>query len=127
MAGENDADKHVKHRTVFHELLKSSMNRSEITQEVMEQEGQSFVGAGIDTTKTALTVGSFWILQTPGVKARLREELEKAMPNPDELLPLTELEKLPYLNAVVQECKLFMDIQTLQANLHSSTYLVWVK
>ncbi|EUC29264.1 hypothetical protein COCCADRAFT_40322 [Bipolaris zeicola 26-R-13] len=103
VAGENDADKHVTHRTVFHELLKSSMSRSELTQEMMEHEAQSFVGAGIDTTKTALTVGSFWILQTPGVKARLREELEKAMPNPDELLPLTKLEKLPYLNAVVQE------------------------
>lgn len=126
VAGENDADKHVTHRTVFHELLKSSMSRSELTQEMMEHEAQSFVGAGIDTTKTALTVGSFWILQTPGVKARLREELEKAMPNPDELLPLTELEKLPYLNAVVQECKQFTDIQTLQANLYSSTYVVWV-
>ncbi|KAH7549017.1 hypothetical protein BM1_10790 [Bipolaris maydis] len=103
VAGENDADKHVQHRTVFHELLKSNLNRSEMNEDVMQQEGQSFVGAGIDTTKTALAVGSFWILQTPGIKARLREELEKAIPNPDELLPLTELEKLPYLNAVVQE------------------------
>ncbi|EUC43694.1 hypothetical protein COCMIDRAFT_38356 [Bipolaris oryzae ATCC 44560] len=103
VAGDNDANKYLQHRTVFHELLNSSLKSSELTEEVMQHEGQSFMGAGIDTTKTALTVGSFWILNKPGVKARLVEELVRAMPNPKNLLPLTELEKLPYLSAVVQE------------------------
>lgn len=73
----------------------------------MQHEAMSFTGAGIDTTKTALTVASFWILSKPDVKARLLLELETAIPDPDNLLPLTELEKLPYLSAVVQECKKF--------------------
>lgn len=110
VAGENDADKSVEHRTVFHELLNSSIKKAELTEDVMQHEALSFTGAGIDTTKTALTVASFWILHKPDVKARLILELESAIPDPDNLPPLTELEKLPYLSAVIQECKQFTRI-----------------
>ncbi|PVH98810.1 cytochrome P450, partial [Periconia macrospinosa] len=103
VAGDNDAHKSVEHRTVFHELLNSSIKKNELTEDMMQDEATSFTGAGIVTTKTALTVASFWILHKPEVKERLLLELERAISNPDNLLPLTELEKLPYLSAVVQE------------------------
>lgn len=126
MTGDNNANKAIQHRTVFHELLGSAMENRELTEEMMQHEALSITGAGIDTTKTALSIASFWILQKPEIQERLVIELERAVPDPDNLPSLTELEKLPYLSAVIQECKQFPDLHFLLADLYSSTHVVWV-
>jgi hypothetical protein len=52
-----------------------------------------------------LTIGTFHILDNASVLSRLKSELEEAMPDARSILPLLELEKLPYLSAVSKEGK----------------------
>lgn len=59
----------------------------------------------METTKWALTVGSFHLLDNSAVLAKLKAELSEAMPDPSVILPYSDLEKLPYLGAVIHECK----------------------
>ena len=61
------------------------------------------VGAGSDTTGIALTVTAFHILNDPKVLARLKEELVQALPNKQTRPDWAELEKLPFLTAVIKE------------------------
>lgn len=104
MNGENDANKNVSQRTVFHEMLNSRLPPHELVLERLHHEAASILGGGIDTTKTALTVASFFVLDNPEVHRRLRQELTAAIPDlSSKPLKLSELEALPYLNAVVQE------------------------
>jgi cytochrome P450 len=74
--------------------------------------------AGIETSARAASVISFWLLKKPDVKARLQAELEAAIPDPNKMPPLAELEKLPYLNAVLQEGKRSR-CSSLEAVMHS--------
>ena len=110
MSGENDGNKNVKHKTVFHELLESQLRPEEKNVTLLYHEAASITAAGIDTTKTALTLASFWILKDRKVYERLHQELVDAIPDASNMPPLTELEKLPYLNAVVQECTFHLQL-----------------
>lgn len=104
MSGENDANKKISQRTVFHEMLNSKLPPHELTLDRLHHEAASILGGGIDTTKTALTVASFFVLSNPEIYQRLRQELIEAIPDTSAKPPtLAQLEALPYLNAVVQE------------------------
>ena len=46
---------------------------------------------------------AFYISANPDIRERLFTELKAAIPDPDQLPPLPELEKLEYLSAVIQE------------------------
>ena len=61
------------------------------------------IGAGLETTKRALSVGSFHLLNTPSALIRLRQELTDLIPDTMNPPSLTELEALPYLSACVEE------------------------
>jgi cytochrome P450 len=61
------------------------------------------MGAGSLTTALFLKVTNFHLLKQSDVLAKLRAELETAFPDPTVIPPLIELEKLPYLQAVVKE------------------------
>lgn len=87
---------------------------------MMHHEAGSIIAAGIDTTKTVLSLASFWILKDRNIYERLRQELVTAIPDPTKMPSLTELEKLPYLNAVVQEVRLDSIISEAQ-NLNPPT------
>lgn len=93
------------HSTVFEDLLDSDLRPEDKTLTLLYQEAASITGAGIETTKTALAVASFHILDNPHVYKRLKQELKEASPDPTSLPGVTQLERLPYLDAVVQECK----------------------
>ncbi|KAJ5691755.1 hypothetical protein N7462_001178 [Penicillium macrosclerotiorum] len=90
-------------RTVFHALLESDLPPEELSPIRLQHEAISVVGAGIETTKWALSVGSFHIINNPVLYQRLREELEAAIPDPQNIPPLKELERLPYLTSCIQE------------------------
>ncbi|KAI1111785.1 cytochrome P450 [Nemania sp. NC0429] len=90
-------------KTVFSEMVASDIPRSELRPGRLLQEAQSLVGAGFETTAWTLTIGTFHILDNPSVLSRLKSELEEAMPDARNILPLLELEKLPYLSAVSKE------------------------
>jgi hypothetical protein len=92
MSGENDGHKNVAHKTVFNELLASNLKKDEVTLTMMHHEAGSIIAAGIDTTKTALSLMSFWILKDRSIYERLGQELVTAIPDPSKMPSLTELE-----------------------------------
>jgi cytochrome P450 len=61
------------------------------------QEGISVIGAGAETTATALSKITFYLLNSPEKLAKLRAELMAAMPDPKEPAKLRVIEQLPYL------------------------------
>ena len=104
ISGENSGYKSVSHKTVFNELLQSNLPPEELSVERLKHEAASITGAGIDTTKTTLSLASFHILDNPYILKRLRGELFSAMPDLSAPVPtVPELENLPYLTAIVQE------------------------
>lgn len=92
-------------KTVFSEMVSSDLPQHELHPKRLLQEAQSLIGAGFETTAWSLTIGTFHILDNPSVLSRLKAELNEAMPDPQYILPLGDLEKLPYLTAVSKEGK----------------------
>jgi cytochrome P450 len=86
-------------------MMDSGLPPHELTAQRLQHEGQGLVGAGMETTRAGLTTATFWIIETPHIFKRLREELEKAIPDPNVIPPLAELEALPYLSGCIMECK----------------------
>jgi len=61
------------------------------------------VGAGTLTTSWALCVATFHLLSSPRILARLKNELNAAFPDTNSQPSLSQVEQLPYLNAIIQE------------------------
>jgi cytochrome P450 len=89
--------------TVLHELLQSNLPTSEKSDHRISQEGRLVIGAGTHTTARTLAVGTFYLLNNPRVFATLKSEISTVIPANGTPTPLTVLEKLPYLTAVVKE------------------------
>lgn len=90
-------------KTIFATLLDSSLPANELSLPRLQNEAIGLIGAGVETTKRALSVGSFHILENPAILTRLREELISAIPDPHTPPPLYVYEKLPYLSACIEE------------------------
>jgi cytochrome P450 len=103
MTGQNEAHKSVSHQTVLSNLLASNLPPQELSVTRLQQEAVGIVGAAIETTKSTLTVASFHILDNPVIFRRLRQELEEVFADPTKPPTLAELERLPYLTAVIEE------------------------
>ncbi|KAE8355897.1 cytochrome P450 [Aspergillus coremiiformis] len=101
---KKDTRKSSEPTNVFNALLNSNLPPEELTLTRLQQEAITIIGAGFDTTRYALSVASFHIINTPGIYTRLREELQAAIPDLKNMPSLTDLEKLPYLTACIQEC-----------------------
>ncbi|KEY64672.1 hypothetical protein S7711_02872 [Stachybotrys chartarum IBT 7711] len=89
--------------TLFHDILQSKLPPQELERDRLSDEALSVVGAGTETVSNALTVGTFHILNSPEVLEKLKKELNEAIPDPRTIPTWSELEKLPYLFAVVKE------------------------
>ena len=59
--------------------------------------------AGSETPAKALALIYYHLLANPSKLTRLRAELDTVMPDPNHIPPQTQLEKLPYLSAVIHE------------------------
>jgi cytochrome P450 len=93
-----DSHKEKSIPTVFHDVISSDLPAREKTLDRLYQEGQTFVAAGTETTAWCLTVITFYLIENPTVMEKLRTELQNANASTG-----AELEKLPYLSAVIQE------------------------
>ncbi|KAL8890819.1 MAG: hypothetical protein Q9215_002045 [Flavoplaca cf. flavocitrina] len=125
--GDNKAA--TDHKTVFSELLKSDLPQQELSLDRLKHEALSITGGGVGeiprlfplrefnfrprtgaltqkhTIKNALVTATYGIISNPTIYKRLHAELVKAIPDPTGKPPsVPELERLPYLNAIVQEC-----------------------
>ncbi|KAK2040890.1 cytochrome P450 [Colletotrichum somersetense] len=90
-------------RTIFHTLRDSDLPPEEKSLERLCDEAEILTGAGSETTAQALARIFFYLKHVPEVLQKLRLELDAAMPGAVDILPLTELQKLPYLTAVIRE------------------------
>ena len=89
--------------TIFETLLDSELPPQDKSVERLVQDAQTLVGAGSITTSIALSLATYYVLETEGVREKLMNELKRAMPDESQPLPLVDLEKLGYLSAVVLE------------------------
>ncbi|KAF2203658.1 cytochrome P450 [Delitschia confertaspora ATCC 74209] len=90
--------------SIFHFVAESDMPESEKTEERLAKEAQVLLGGG--TASTARTIGfaSYYILADPKIKTRLQEELRETMAEWPEHVPTwADLEKLPFLQAIIKE------------------------
>lgn len=88
--------------TIYHELLKDPKNIPSDTS--LRDEAVLYVTAGMDTSSDTLTLATINVLSRPDVHARLMHELVEAWPHLEDAPPRYEqLEKLPYLTAVLKE------------------------
>jgi cytochrome P450 len=90
--GKQDPSKPV----VFHAL--DSLSTMEAVDESI-----LFLAAGSDTTAWTLTHGLANLVDHPEFMQRLQKELRSAIPDPSQLPDVSELEKIPLLNATVKE------------------------
>ena len=101
--GKYDSYQKTTHPTVFRELLDSDLPREEVTIQRLAEEAQTVVAAGQVTTAHFLKLTSFYILDDPEIHRKLKEELKSAMPSDGSFPPISKLEQLPYLSAVISE------------------------
>jgi cytochrome P450 len=94
-------------QNIFCELINGDLPAEEKSISRLVDEGQTMIAAGQETSSFFLQQASYFILANADVHARLKAELQKAIPNPASIPPLARLEELPYLHAVVQEVHRF--------------------
>ncbi|RDW60238.1 hypothetical protein BP5796_11844 [Coleophoma crateriformis] len=90
-------------RTVFHALLDSTLPAQEKEVDRLTDEGFVMVVAGAETTSKILSTIFYHILANPSHLERLRSELDKVMPNPEDLTDWSILEKCKFLTACINE------------------------
>lgn len=107
--------------TLFRFLVhESGLAPEDLSTERLQKEAMVLLGGGTTTTARTATMTCFWMLSMPEKGQRLRDELKDIMAEyPKKKPSLTELEKLPYLGAVIQESLryvLFFSPPLLQQN-----------
>ncbi|KAI1845769.1 hypothetical protein JX266_008134 [Neoarthrinium moseri] len=76
---------------------------SEKTAQRLADEAVVLLIAGSETTASTLAAITFHLLDEPRMLARLKAELETAMPDPNQLPIASKLDGLPFLNALIEE------------------------
>ena len=90
--------------SLFRYIVNSDMPESELSVERLTKEAQVLLGAGTASTARTLDFISYYILANPHIRSRLGEELEDVMADyPREVPSWAQLEKLPYLQAIINE------------------------
>ncbi|KAF2103338.1 cytochrome P450 [Rhizodiscina lignyota] len=74
-----------------------------VTQRRLEEEALSLIAAGADTTGNASTMAVYQLLRHPDLYERVKDEVQSAQTGPGGEFGLIQLEKLPYLTAVIKE------------------------
>ncbi|MCJ1436172.1 hypothetical protein MMC27_005550 [Xylographa pallens] len=100
---EKHYEKEIQSPTVFHELFNSDVPAAERSTQRLVDEGITLVGAGTVTTAHVLSTTVYHILANPSILHRLQVELRGFMPDKDSKPNLTQVERLPYLTAIVKE------------------------
>jgi len=89
--------------TVFDTMLDADVPPIEKSMLRMTEEAHSLISAGSYTTAHALQTITYFLLIDPSYLKRLQKELEVSILDPTIIPSTAELEKLPFLSAVVHE------------------------
>ncbi|KAI0199413.1 cytochrome P450 [Astrocystis sublimbata] len=87
-------------RTLVHEIIHSSLPAADKSFERILEEVATVTGAGYETTANTLRLILYHVYANNAILRNLRRELPTELGSPP---PLSELEKLPYLTAVLME------------------------
>ncbi|RHZ67349.1 cytochrome P450 [Aspergillus thermomutatus] len=91
-------------RTIFDRLTDPSIPPEERTLARVQDEAFIILGAGTETTGRTLAIATFYMSNEPRIWKKLQDELRSnVLPTPSSTTTWAELEKLPYLNAVINE------------------------
>lgn len=101
-AGAKDVEA-ASQATIFNDILASHLPPHELSHDRLSQEAFAITSAGMETVKGTMTMALFQVLDKPALRVRIKAELAEAMPDPSVILPWVELEKLPYLSAIINE------------------------
>ena len=91
--------------TIFSQILNSKLPPEDLSQQRLQHEAMSLIGAGIETTNWVLSAACYHIISNPNVRERLVDELKTAIPDAGVMPPQEDLEKLRYLSACIEECE----------------------
>jgi cytochrome P450 len=92
-------------RTIIHDILESDLQPTEKSfQRILEEVG-TVTGAAFETTANSIRMTLFHINKNPTIRQRLRAELASCKQQDADMddIGLSELERLPYLTAVLME------------------------
>ena len=90
--------------SLFNHIVNSDMPGSELSTDRLAKEAQVLLGAGSASSARTLDFMVYYVLADPRIRTRLQEELSDVMSAyPDTMPSWAELEKLPYLQAVIKE------------------------
>ncbi|KAK0625509.1 cytochrome P450 [Bombardia bombarda] len=90
--------------TIFEGLLSNeSLPDEDKTDARLAAEAQLVVFAGEGTTAYTLSAAVYELLAHPAELQKLREELIRAIPDPNKIPSFSQVDGLPYFNAIVQE------------------------
>ena len=80
------------------------MPESERSDERLAKEAQVLMGGGTASTARTLSFISYYLLARPNIRSKLEQELKEPMAKYPEKVPTwAELERLPYLQAIIKE------------------------
>ncbi|GJE97483.1 cytochrome P450 [Phanerochaete sordida] len=94
------------HETVFHRFFAAHTKGaagSKPRRKTLVDEAVNLFAAGSDSTGNTCAMGTAFVLGHPEVHKQLVRELEEAWPDKDAEMRFPQLEKLPYLTAVIKE------------------------
>ena len=92
--------------TIYHRLMDPEAHRDKRIPSAgsLYEEAQALMFGGTDTVGNTLMVGAFHLLKNHEKMQKLKSELSAAWPSLTENEPkVRDLERLPYLNAVIKE------------------------
>jgi cytochrome P450 len=100
---KTQAHKDLSHPTIFHALIDSDLPPEEKGVERLTDEADTIIAAGQETLSLILTHITYHLLSNPTVLRTLKEELAKAIPDPNAVTSEVTLSNLPYLTGVIKE------------------------
>lgn len=89
-----------------HDILSVAMESGGFTDEDLVNQLMTFLAAGHETTASAMSWAIYCLCEHPETQIRLREELRSQLPallDPSAQISSADIDRLPYLNAVLNE------------------------
>jgi cytochrome P450 len=89
-----------------HDILSVALESGGFTDEDLVNQLMTFLAAGHETTASAMSWAIYCLCKHPSTQQRLRSELRSSLPalsDPTASISSTDIDRLPYLNAVLQE------------------------
>ncbi|KAI2465613.1 putative flavonoid 3-hydroxylase [Annulohypoxylon bovei var. microspora] len=125
-------EKPTERRDIFQTILRNeNLPTTEKAFDRISHEGVVTIAAGGETTARALTIATYFLLAEKNtILPMLQEEIEAVMPSPSSRPSIQELERLPWLTAVIKESLRVMGLPTTRFPLVSPNeplrYKNWV-